>query len=140
MKKLNVILVYNEEENKILMCKRKKEPYKGKFNLVGGKVEQDEDELSSAYRELQEETGITNNDIKLTHIMNFQYQMSNMELEVYTGKLNKNVKLVEEVNKLYWINKSENFFDLDKFAGEGNIGHMIQQVQKNRDVLLKKLN
>ena len=24
MKKLNVILVYNKEENKILMCKRKK--------------------------------------------------------------------------------------------------------------------
>lgn len=137
MKKLNVILVYNEEENKILMCKREKEPYKGKFNLVGRKVEQDEDELSAAYRELQEETGITNNDIKLTHIMNFQYQMSNMELEVYTGKLNKNVKLIEEVNKLYWINKSENFFDLDKFAGEGNIGHMIQQVQKNREVLLE---
>ena len=57
MKKLNLILVYNKEENKILMCKREKEPYKGKFNLVGGKVEQNEDELHAAYRELQEETG-----------------------------------------------------------------------------------
>ena len=38
MKKLNVILVYNKDENKILMCQREKEPYKGKFNLVGGKV------------------------------------------------------------------------------------------------------
>ena len=63
IKKLNVILVYNKEEDKILMCKREKEPYKGKFNLVGGKVEQNEDELHAAYRELQEETGITNNDI-----------------------------------------------------------------------------
>lgn len=44
MKKLNVIMVYNKEENKILMCKREKEPYKGKFNLVGGKVEKNEDE------------------------------------------------------------------------------------------------
>ena len=40
MKKLNIILVYNKEEDKILMCKREKEPFKGKFNLVGGKVEQ----------------------------------------------------------------------------------------------------
>ena len=39
MKKLNVILVYDKDESKILMCKRKKEPYKGKYNLVGGKVE-----------------------------------------------------------------------------------------------------
>jgi len=23
----------------------------------------------------------------------------------------------------------ENFFDLDRFAGEGNIGHMIEQVK-----------
>lgn len=129
MKKLNVIIVYNKDENKILMCKREKEPYKGKFNLVGGKVELNEDELSGAYRELQEETGITNNDITLTHIMNFQYKMSDIELEVYAGKLNKVVKLVEEVNKLYWISKDENFFNFDKFAGEGNIGHMIQQIE-----------
>ncbi len=134
MKKLNVILVYNKEENKILMCKRKKEPYKGKFNLVGGKVEPGEDKLHAAYRELKEETGITENDIKLTNIMNFQYIMQNMELEVYVGKLDKEIKLVEEVNKLYWIDKNENFFDIEKFAGEGNIGHMIQQagIYKNQ--------
>ena len=129
MKKLNVILVYNKEENKILMCKREKEPYKGKKNLVGGKVEQGEEELFAAYRELKEETGITNQDIKLTHIMNFQYIMIDMELEVYVGKLNKDIKLTEEVNKLYWIDERENFFDIDKYAGEGNIGHMLQQVE-----------
>ena len=56
------------------MCKRKKEPYKGKFNLVGGKVEQNENELHAVYRELREETGITDNDIALTYIMNFQYK------------------------------------------------------------------
>ena len=128
MKKSNVILVYNKED-KILMCKREKEPYKGKFNLVGGKVEQNEDELHAAYRELQEETGITNTDIVLTHIMNFQYKLSDMELEVYAGRLNKDVELIEEVNKLYWIDKKENFFDMNKFAGEGNIGHMVQQVE-----------
>ena len=133
MKKLNVILVYDKDESKILMCKRKKEPYKGKYNLVGGKVEKNEDELHAAYRELQEETGITSNDITLTHIMNFQYIMKDMELEVYAGKLNKDIKLVEELTKLYWIDKNENFFDLEKYAGEGNIGHMLQQVEIYKD-------
>lgn len=135
MKKLNVILVYNKENTKILMCKREKEPYKGKFNLVGGKVEQNEDELHAAYRELQEETGITNTDIKLTHIMYFQYKMSDMELEVYVGILNKDVNLQEEVNKLYWIDKNENFFDINKYAGEGNIGHMLHQAELYKDKL-----
>ena len=136
MKKVNVILVYNNTQDKILMCKREKDPYKGKFNLVGGKVEQNEDELNAAYRELQEETGITRKDINLTHIMNFQYKISDLELEVFAGILNKNVDLIEEANKLYWMDKEENFFDLDKFAGEGNIGHMLQQAEIYKDMLI----
>ena len=138
MKKYNVILVYNSTEDKILMCKREKEPYKGKFNLVGGKVKFGEDELHAAYRELQEETGITNDIVKLTNIMNLQYKMSDTELEVYVGKLNKDVNLVEEVNKLYWIDNKENFFDFNKFAGEGNIGHMLEQVKIYKDKLFLK--
>lgn len=129
MKKLNVIIVYNKNEYKILMCKRAKDPYKGKLNLVGGKVEANESELDAAYRELEEETGITNKDIQLTHIMNFQYIITDMELEVYYGKLNKDVKVVEELNKLFWIDKDSNFFDIEKYAGEGNIGHMVKQVE-----------
>lgn len=137
MKKLNVILVYNKDENKILMCKRAKEPYKGKLNLVGGKVESGEDELNAAYRELQEETAITKDDITLFHIMNFQYIISNMELEVYMGTLNKEVKLVKEVNELYWVSKNENFFDSNKFAGEGNIGHMVKKAEMSKSELNK---
>lgn len=136
--KMNVIVVYNKKEDKILMCLRKKEPYKGLYNLVGGKVEKDETGLESAYRELEEESGITKEDIILTHLMTFNYQMSNIELQVYTGKLNKDVKVVEEVNKLYWINANDNFFDMTKYAGEGNIGHIIEQVKLYKDRLLKE--
>ena len=137
MKKLNVIIVFNKENDKILMCKRTKEPYKGKLNLVGGKVEKDEDELYAAYRELEEETGITKNDIILTNLMNFEYKLQDMELEVYAGKLNKDVKLVEEINKLVWVDKNDNFFDIQKYAGEGNIGHMLKQVEIYKKEVLK---
>ena len=137
MKKLNVIIVYNKKEEKILMCKREKEPYKGMFNLVGGKVENGEEELYAAYRELEEETGITKNDIKLTNIMNLDYELKDMELEVYAGKLNKDVKLVEEINKLVWVDKNDNFFDIQKYAGEGNIGHMLKQVEIYKKEVLK---
>lgn len=134
MKKLNVIIVYNKEENKVLMCKRAKEPYKGKFNLVGGKVEENEDKLESAYRELKEETGITGQDIQLKHLMNFQYIIKDIELEVFYGKLNKEVDVIEEVNKLYWIDTNSNFFDIEKYAGEGNIGHMLKQVEMHKNI------
>ena len=127
MKKMNVIVVFNQNRESILMCKRKKEPYKGMLNLVGGKIETD-DYLSEAYRELFEETGISKNDILLNHLMNFQYIKKDFELQVFYGTLNKEVDLVEEVNKLIWISTSENFFDKDKFAGEGNIGHMLEEI------------
>ena len=133
MKKLNVILLFNKDESKVLMCLREKEPYKGLFNLVGGKLEEGETELEGAYRELEEETGITKDDVLLSNLMNFQYIKKDFELEVYAGRLNKDVELVEEVNKLYWIDSSENFFNKEKFAGEGNIGVMYETYLLNKD-------
>ncbi len=135
MKKLNVILVYNEDKSKILMCKREKEPYKGLFNLVGGKLEEGENELEGAYRELKEETGITTEDISLKHIMNFNYKLLDLELEFFAGRLNKDKEVIDEVNKLYWIDSTENFFDMNKYAGEGNIGHMLKQLELNEDLI-----
>ena len=135
MRKVNIILVFNKEEDKILMCKRKKDPFKGKLNFVGGKVEPNEDELHAAYRELEEETGITKDDITLTNLMNFEYKISGTDLEAYAGKLNKDVSLKEELNSLYWISKDEDFNNLNKFAGEGNILHMLKQVEIFKDKL-----
>lgn len=134
---MNVIIVYDKDEKNILMCVRSKNPYKGLYNFVGGKVEKGEKGIDSAYRELEEETKITKKDIILTHMMDFNYNMSNNQLQVYVGKLNKNVKLVEEINKLYWINVNDNFYDIKKYAGEGNIGYMITQVDIYRNKLFK---
>ena len=72
--------------------------------------------------------------------MNFNYKLQDMELEVYAGRLNKEVKLVEEINKLLWVDKNDNFFDIDKYAGEGNIGHMLRQVEIYKDEVLKQTN
>lgn len=133
---MNVIAVYHPQEEKILMCLRAKDPYQGLYNLVGGKIESGEEGLESAYRELEEETGIGNDAIQLTHLMDFEYFMSDIELQVYVGKLNREIELVEEKNKLFWISTKENFFDMEKFAGEGNIGHILEQVKIYHEHLL----
>ena len=129
MKRMNVIAVFNSNMSEILMCKRTKDPYKGLYNLVGGKIEKDGNGLNEAYRELEEETNINKNDIVLKHLMTFTYIFLGTELEVYYGILKNEVELVEEVNKLEWISLDENFFDYTKFAGEGNIGHMIENIR-----------
>ena len=129
MKKYNVIVIFNKEINKTLMCKRTKEPYIGMYNLVGGKIEKENDGLNEAYRELVEETNITKNDIELKYFMNIKYISFNKSLEVYYGILNKDVELVEEVNKLEWVDINDNFFDMTKYAGEGNIGHIMEEIK-----------
>lgn len=130
MKRMNMIVVFNKDMTKTLMCKRTKEPYKGMYNLVGGKIEND-DNYGEAYRELFEETGISRNDIELIYFMNLTYVKWDKELEVYYGFLNKDVTLVEEVNKLEWLDMNEDFFDMKKFAGEGNIGHIIEEIKND---------
>ncbi len=129
MKKMNVIVVFDKNLEKTLMCKRTKEPYMGMYNLVGGKIEKENDGLNEAYRELEEETNIKKEDIELIYFMNLTYVKWNKELEVYYGKLNKGVKLIEEVNKLEWVPIDDNFFDMNKYAGEGNIGHIIEEIK-----------
>jgi len=127
MKWMNVIVVFDKDIKNVLMCKRAKDPYKGLYNLVGGKIE-DDNSLEEAYRELLEETAISKNDISIEHFMDFTYIKWDMELEVYYGVLKHDVELVEEVNKLEWISLEENFFDMTKFAGDGNIGHIITEI------------
>lgn len=129
MKKYNVIVVFNKDLTKTLMCKRTKEPYKNMYNLVGGKIEKENDGLSEAYRALYEEANISKEDITLKHFMNIEYVVFDKILEVYYGILNKEVNLIEEVNKLEWVNINDNFFDMKKYAGEGNIGHIIEEIK-----------
>ena len=129
MKKMNVIVIFDKNLKKTLMCKRTKEPYIGMYNLVGRKIEKENDELNEAYRELVDETAITKEDIILKYFMNIKYVSFGKDLEIYYGILNKNVELVEEVNKLEWVDINDNFFDMNKYAGEGNIRHIIEQIK-----------
>lgn len=126
---MNVIVIFNSNMTQTLMCKRTKDPYKGMYNLVGGKIEKENDGLNEAYRELYEETNISKDDVTLIHFMNITYVKWEKELEVYYGKLNKDVELVEEVNQLEWVSIDENFFDMKKYAGEGNIGHIMEEIK-----------
>lgn len=129
MRGYNLIAVFNETEDKLLMCKRKKNPYKGLANFVGGKIEKDEKGIDAAYRELQEETAITREDIQLSHVMDFTYYQENFFIEVYAGSLNKEVEIYGDENQLFWLNLDENFFDESKYAGNGNIGHILKVIE-----------
>ena len=129
MRKLNLIVVFNNELDKALFCIRAKEPYKGLYNFVGGQVEPGEDNDSAAYRELFEETGISKDDIELDHFMDINYFKYENNIQVYYGILKHDVVLVEEKNKLEWVVIDEKLLDNSKFAGNYNIPHIVRQIK-----------
>lgn len=126
MKNYNCIIILNQSKDKILFCKRKTDPYLGLYNFVGGKIEEGEDSFAAAYRELEEETGISRDDTCLQAFIDYVWHIQKIRMEVYIGVLNKEMKLREELHSLHWLDFSHNFFDMEQFAGEGNIGHMIE--------------
>ncbi|TBL80309.1 NUDIX hydrolase [Paenibacillus thalictri] len=136
MQGYNVIMIYNQDMSRLLMCKRLKDPYLGLRNLVGGKIESGETGMEAAYRELREETGISKEDVVLHHIMDFTYYLQHCYVEVYAGRLIRDVTVSGDENELFWSGLDENFFDMSLYAGEGNIGHMMEQVKMSRQLLL----
>ena len=129
MRKLNLIVVFSKNLDKVLFCIRAKEPYKGLYNFVGGKVEEGENNEDAAYRELFEETGISHKDIVLEHFMDLNYFKYENNLQVYYGILKHEVNLIEEKNKLEWVVINDELLNNSKFAGNYNIPHIIRQIK-----------
>ena len=129
MRKLNLVVVFDENLEKVLFCVRTKQPYKGLYNFVGGKVEEGESNEDAAYRELFEETGISRNDIELDYFMDINYFKYENNIQVFYGILKHDVNLVEEKNKLEWVELNYELLNTDKFAGNYNIPHIIRQIK-----------
>ena len=129
MRNLNLIVVFNKNLDKGLFCIRAKQPYKGMYNFVGGKAEEGETKEEAAYRELFEETGISKKDINLDYFMDLTYYKYENYISVFYGILENEVTLVEEKNKLEWVNLDDNLLDCTKFAGNYNIPHIVKQIR-----------
>lgn len=136
MRKYNIIIIYDKEYKQVLMCLRSKDPFLGLYNFVGGKIENDETDEEAAYRELFEEMHIDRDNIVLTHTHDLVYYLEDMSMQVWCGQLREDIDIYGDENQLEWIDLKENFFDLSRFAGYGNIGHLLYSIDINRDKII----
>ena len=136
MQGYNLIVVFSPDREKMLMCRRIKEPYKGLIYFVGGKIEPCESGSHAAYRELFEETGISDRDIKLIHLMDFSYPLDPCYVEVYAGQLIHDAAVKGDENPLFWSGLDCDFFDIYHYACECIFGHIIVHVKLKSYMIL----
>lgn len=127
--------IFNWNMKKVLMIYRKKEPYRNKFNGVGGKVKPNETPLCAFLRETEEETGIdlTKEAKRFKKLVTMSYP-SGVTLHVFYAVLKDDFKMhvVPETNEgvLTWYPVKEGkdtLLDVTSryYAGEGNIPYFI---------------
>ncbi len=103
------VLVYIlREDGKLLLLKRKKPPYSGYWETVGGKVEFLEPLEKAAVREVKEESGIEIDESSLQFVGIFQHivkaEKYHRVLVVYAVKVPVNVEInVSEHDEFEWF-------------------------------------
>lgn len=90
----------------VLLMKRAahKRVFPNRYNGVGGHIERDEDPLSSARREILEETGLQVSDIRLRAVYNIDAgQKTGITLLVFTAISESRSVIANEEGTLHWI-------------------------------------
>lgn len=64
VKKYTVILLFNSDGSKILLQKKDRTAFAGKLNGIGGKVNEGEEPVKGAFREMEEETSLLLKDLQ----------------------------------------------------------------------------
>ena len=100
----------------VLLMKRAahKRVFPNQYNGVGGHIERDEDPLTSARREILEETGLTVNNLQLRAIYNVDAKASTgIILFVFTAESDSRDVTANDEGTLHWIpQKDVSQFDL----------------------------
>jgi 8-oxo-dGTP diphosphatase len=103
-------LTFLTREDKVLLLKgaQNKHLWAGLYNGVGGHIEQGEDVLSAAKRELFEETGLTSLDLRLCGIVTVDTQTNpGVGIFIFRGKYSEGELILSKEGELEWVKISQ---------------------------------
>lgn len=106
----NMCMVYNKENNQVLVQDKVADDGWGGITFPGGHIEFGESFIESTIREVKEETGLDVTDLEYAGIINY-YNTDNSERWMCflykTNKYSGEVLKETEEGKVFWVNSDE---------------------------------
>lgn len=126
------VLCVLKNKNKFLLLRRTKEPHKGKYIPIGGRLEPFESPIEAAKREVKEETKFNIKNLKFCGVM---VETSPMKFNwvnfVYIGNVNFSKPIFCKEGVLEWIRIS----DILKIPTPTTDRYIYQYVLKNKNFM-----
>lgn len=133
MKRYVVIFIFNKSKDKVLLMKRKKQPYIGKYNGIGGKIEGSEAVIECCIRETFEETGIL--ITKPKHLVTYiypetlEFANNEIELNVFYDSIDEVSIEENEEGSFNWKDLAfAEDFENRELAGHANIALFVREI------------
>ena len=134
MKRYVVILLFNIDMSKVLLIKRKRNPYLNLYNGIGGKIEDGESKFDCCIRETKEEINVNlccpKQLVTCVYPENdkFKYN-SNVELNVFYDVIKENVFEENDEGTFEWLKVDFVLNANNKLiAGYGNVGIFMREI------------
>ena len=103
----NCIVVFDKTKEKLLFCKRAKNPYKGLLNFVGGKVELGETREQALIRECKEELNVLLSVGDVFMDVVHEYPDLTVHLTLFNATIAEGEPQKLEHNDIRWITPNE---------------------------------
>lgn len=139
MKRYVLIFLFNNDKNKVLLMKRKKNPFINCYNGIGGKIELNESVFEAAIRECKEEV---NMDMNPKMFITYLYPNSKddsttaIELNVLYDFVDQKEILENEEGTFSWFDLSFALdFENKQLAGYANVATFIREILVSENII-----